>query len=157
MSGRFFPVAQAALRRTGYFVVMLCIATMFSGVTAAPALATPVCGWDYAGIWVCVGTDTFTALAFSESDWSWGASWGALSRAQAEASALAQCRKYARDCKAQVWAVNGCAAWAVSDGDGHWGIGWNGFVDIAEARALGDCRRAGGRNCVVRAHPCADD
>jgi uncharacterized protein DUF4189 len=137
--------------------VMLLFAATFSSAPMSSALASPVCGWDAWDNWRCVGPDSYTALAFSDSDWSWGASWGARTREQAEAIALAQCQKRARDCHVQVWGVNNCIAWAASDGDGAWGTAFNLYVDLAEASALGNCRRAGGKKCVVRAHPCADD
>jgi hypothetical protein len=149
-------VARRSLRRLGALALMLCLYAALNVVTATPSFASPVCMPDDVYYWKCVGADTYTAIAFSETDWSWGASWNAATREQAEAMALAECRKRARDCKSQAWAVNACVAWATSDGDGIWGTGWNIFVDTAEARALGNCRRAGGKHCVIRAHPCAD-
>ena len=157
MLNTFALAARVSLHRLRALALMLCLAATLGVVPATPALASPVCVPDDLYQWKCVGADTYTAIAFSEKDWSWGSSWHASSREQAEAIALTQCRKYSRDCKSQAWAVNACLAWATSDGDAIWGTAWNDFVDIAEARALGNCRRAGGKHCVIRAHPCADD
>jgi hypothetical protein len=150
---------RESLRRLSGWILMLCAAATLGVVPATSVLASPVCGPDPQGIYmtVCVGADTYTALAFSETDWSWGSSVHAATREQAQAMALSECRKHARDCKSQIWAVNACVAWATSAEDGIWGTDWNIFVDIAEARALGNCRRAGGKHCLLRAHPCADD
>jgi hypothetical protein len=159
MFNKIAVTAGRTLHRLRALMVMLCFAAAFNVVPSAPALASPECGPDPQGLyeWVCVGADTFTALAFSEKDWGWGAAVHAATQQQAEAIALNACRKHSGDCKSQIWAVNACVAWATSAEDGIWGTDWNIYVDIAEARALGNCRRAGGKHCVIRAHPCADD
>jgi uncharacterized protein DUF4189 len=157
MSIEIVRATGAPVHRVGGLLATLCFVMTFSLALAPPAMARPVGHFDAFGNWVWEGSDSYTAIAFSDSDWSWGSSWGAATREQAEAIALSECRKRAHDCKAQAWVVNGCLAWATSDGDRIWGTGWADFFDIAEARALGNCRRAGGKNCVIRAHPCSDD
>ena len=99
MLDKIAATAGRTLRRLRVLMVMLCFATTLNVVPAAPTLASPVCGSDPRGLyqWVCIGADTYTALAFSEKDWSWGSSVHAATQQQAEAIALTECRKHALD------------------------------------------------------------
>jgi hypothetical protein len=157
MLRRIVGAALSGLRLARNIAAVLCVGAVLTGVPATPALASKVCGFDYAQNWTCTGSDSFTALAVSDSTWNWGASWRANSRAQAENIALAQCRARASDCHVQLWGANVCLAWATSDSDRIWGADYDLYVDTAMAKALNQCKRAGGKHCVVHAHPCADD
>src|ERR1700677_4635776 len=59
-----------------------------------------------------VNPDRFVALAVSNKTLSFGYSWNASSRAQAEQLALANCNKDSTvaDCHIERWAVNACTA-----------------------------------------------
>jgi Domain of unknown function (DUF4189) len=99
----------------------------------------------------------FTAIAVSASTLAWGTSWRANTRAQAEQMALAQCRRYAADCRAVDWAQYMCLALAVSDRETAWGVDAGNYPETASSKAVAECRSAGGSNCVVKTHPCSQD
>jgi len=99
----------------------------------------------------------FTAIAISESTLSWGTSWGASSRGEAEQIALTKCRQYASDCKVVDWAQYECLALAVSKKDGAWGVDAGNYPETASAKAMAQCRSGGGTSCVVQTHPCSQD
>jgi hypothetical protein len=99
----------------------------------------------------------FTAIAVSGSTLAWGTSWAANTRAQAEQTALAQCGRYAADCRAVDWAQYKCLALAVSDREKSWGVDAGNYPETASSKAVAACRSAGGSSCVVKTHPCSQD
>jgi outer membrane protein assembly factor BamB len=99
----------------------------------------------------------FTAVAVSDSTLAWGTSWAANTRAEAEQLALAQCRRYAADCRAVDWAQYKCLALAASDREMAWGVDAGNFPETASSKAVAACRSVGDSNCVVKTHPCSQD
>jgi hypothetical protein len=99
----------------------------------------------------------FAAIAVSDATLSWGSSWGAASREQAEQMALASCGQRASDCKAVDWARYRCIALAVSLKDHVWGVDDGDYPETAAKKALAQCRAGGGGQCVVITHPCSED
>lgn len=90
-----------------------------------------------------VEAGTFCAIAFSTSTGRYGHAEGWNSRAQAERRALAACGTY--DAKIVGWVNNGYVALAVGDGYA-WGTGFGATAEIAQAKALRNCR---GRNARI--------
>ena len=153
----------------------LSLVTAFSAIPAPASAehfsnfyeAGNYCVWDASGMGMyrCSDVDTrpatqvthFAAIAVSDSTLSWGSSWGYGSKAAAQKAALAQCRRQAHDCKAQVWGQFNCVALATSNGDRAWGTSYASFPGTAKANALAVCRNSGGKSCVVVAHPCSED
>jgi hypothetical protein len=148
----------------------LALAAALSATPAAAQMDTPsnyyipgrACVWDSSGIgiWMCSGPAPsapvrYTAIALSNSTMATGTSWGYSSRAGAEQRALSECSKRARDCKVVDWAWNQCLALATAN-DGSWGVDSALYVDIAQARALGQCNKVA-KGCVVKLHPCSGD
>jgi hypothetical protein len=89
----------------------------------------------------------FAAIAVSTSTLAWGTSWAANTRAEAEQLALAQCRRYAADCRAVDWAQYKCLALAVSDREQAWGVDAGNYPETASSKAVAACRSVGGSNC----------
>jgi hypothetical protein len=99
----------------------------------------------------------WTAIAVSDSNLAYGASWQASSRREAEQKALAECSIYASDCKVQMWAQGKCVALATSGSDLTWGTDSGLYPGTAQARALAQCRKLGGDACAIVTHPCSQD
>jgi hypothetical protein len=99
----------------------------------------------------------FAAVAVSGTTLNSGSSWGFGSLAEAQNRAMIECGKRAGDCKIAGWAQDGCVALAISPVDKAWASDWSPYYDIAEARALGECRRNNGQACAVATHPCSGD
>jgi hypothetical protein len=100
----------------------------------------------------------FTAIALSPSTLRVGGSHGQNSEAAANDTALRNCAAGgARDCKLLNWGDNICLALAVSTPDGSYGQAPSGSRAGAASRAMAECRKAGGNNCVVQVAPCAGD
>jgi len=101
--------------------------------------------------------DKWTSIALSEKTMTFGYSWQADSRAQADQLALSACRRHASDCKVVMWGQNECLALAISAREGAWGSAWDRNGANARAAATAECRKQAGTRCVVRADPCAHD
>ena len=101
--------------------------------------------------------DKWTSIALSEKTMTFGYSWQADSRAQADRLALAACGRHASDCKVVEWGQNECLALAISLRERAWGSAWDRNGANARAAATAECRKVNGTRCVVRADPCAHD
>lgn len=101
--------------------------------------------------------DAFTAIAVSTQPLSWGASWQAKSKAEANATALDYCQKGGgKQCKVEMLAWNTCVALAMGE-DGAWAVDWNENKAIASNNVLQACRNYKGKNCTVKVSRCATD
>jgi len=93
------------------------------------------------------------AIAYSTKDkgagWSFG--WNDLDKAKNEA--MNRCSKQGSACQLWVWFDNSCGAVAADGAIVTWGTA-NAKAD-ADQRALLECRKAGGKNCVVQASACS--
>ncbi len=94
--------------------------------------------------------DRFGAIAFSPSTGAFGFSNDHPSQSDAEAGALAECRKRAGGCQSSSWFRNACGALAVGE-YGGWGTDWGNERAAAEANALNMCRRYTNNCSVLRA------
>ena len=109
------------------------LAGAFLIVSAAPAAAQERGAWG--------------ALAFSENGTAYAYSRNYATRENAEAGAMAECAKYAQDCKIYAVFDNKCVALAgASNGAYGWAIG--GSDDAArQAGAMRQCQQQGGTDC----------
>jgi hypothetical protein len=156
---RFLCLAGAP--RTAATIAVTSVVALAS-FAASPARAV-WCGpsWDS---WSCQQVPVlpstpnyFTAIAVSESTLLWGVSSGYDSRYGAEQRALFECSKVASDCKVRMWAQGMCIALATSKTDMTWGVDKGSYPETAQAKALAQCHRYGGKACVVETHPCSQD
>src|SRR5450432_154180 len=146
-----FLCLAGALRTTATIAVTGVVA--LASFAASPGRAEPDmwCGPS----WACEVVpglprtpNYFTAIAVSDSTLKWGASSGYSSRYEAERWALAKCREFASDCKVQMWGERRCIALATSKRDLTWGVDAGLYPETAQAKALAQCRAAGGKACV---------
>jgi hypothetical protein len=93
----------------------------------------------------------YGAIAYSLGTGAHGWANDHPSRAAAEKAALANCRKFAKDCKAVVWFKNACGAIAV--GSKGYGWGWGEKQAAAEIEALKSCSKHT-MGCTVHRHVC---
>jgi serine/threonine-protein kinase len=96
--------------------------------------------------------DNYGAIAFSPATGAHGWSYDYPSRSAAENAALANCGRYASDCRVPIWFRNACGALAVGAGNGY-GSGWGTSRAIAERYALQVCRRYTS-GCRIRRWAC---
>ncbi|MBI3654348.1 MAG: DUF4189 domain-containing protein [Acidobacteria bacterium] len=96
-----------------------------------------------------VRRDYWGAIAYSSSTGRYGYSYDYGTQADAINSAVNKCG--IRDCRAVVWFVNGCGAFAKGDNASGWGVGET--RALAESKALAECRKRGG-NCRVTQWVC---
>lgn len=117
------------------------LAGAFFIASAAPAAAQERGGWG--------------ALAFSENGTAYSYSRHYTSQQAAEAGALAECAKYAQDCKIYAVFENKCVALAgATNGAYGWAIG--GSDDGArQAGAMRQCQQQGGTDCRMVATFCS--
>jgi len=96
---------------------------------------------------------SFGVIAYSRSTGAvgWSYSFG-LERA-ANAAALANCARLARDCEVIVSFHDTCAALAVGAGVVAWA--WAAPQSRAEAAAKAECLKNGGKSCQVEALACS--
>jgi hypothetical protein len=100
----------------------------------------------------------WAALAISPTTLRAGASHGQNSVAEAEQTALANCRRQgALDCKVLQWVRNECASLAISYAGGRYGWADGSNRAGAAARAMAQCKSTGGKSCAVVTAPCAGD
>lgn len=93
----------------------------------------------------------YGAIAYSLGTGAHGWANDHPSRPAAEKAALANCRKFAKDCKAVVWFKNACGAIAV--GSKGYGWGWGEKQAAAEIEALKSCSKHT-MGCTVHRHVC---
>ena len=101
----------------------------------------------------CSNIKYWGAIAYSAKDkgagWSFG--WNDLNKAKNEA--MNRCSKQGAACQLWVWFDNSCGAVAADGAIVTWGTA-NAKTD-ADQRALLECRKAGGKNCVIAAAACS--
>jgi len=97
------------------------------------------------------GADRYGAIAYSPTTRAHGWAYDYATQADAEAAALANCRKHASDCLVPVWFRNACGALAV--GPRGYGSGWGTDQSIAEGYALQTCRQYSD-SCVIQRWVC---
>jgi serine/threonine-protein kinase len=94
-----------------------------------------------------VARDNWGAIAYSNSTGRAGYSYDYATQADAINSAVQRCG--VRDCRAVVWFVNGCGAYAKGDNNSYgWGTGTSRAV--AESNALAECRKRGGGCRIIQ-------
>ena len=98
-------------------------------VSAAPAAAQ---GWG--------------ALAFSEKGTAYAYTRNYETKEGAEQGALAECAKFASDCKIYETFQDRCLALAGSP-NGTYGWAWGGDAQARAERAMSECKRQGGEDC----------
>jgi uncharacterized protein DUF4189 len=96
----------------------------------------------------------FGAIAYSLRTGAHGWASNHPSRSAAEKVALANCRKYATDCKTQVWFKNACAALATGEGGGF-GTAWGNSQKAVDDEALKLCAKHA-KGCSVVRRVCSD-
>ena len=93
--------------------------------------------------------DNWGAIAYSYATGRYGFAYDYASQAAAINSAVDRCK--ANDCKAVVWFVNSCGAFAQGSRAYGWGIGNSRAA--AEEKALAECRKRGG-GCGIKVWAC---
>lgn len=86
------------------------------------------------------------ALAFSENGTAYSYSRNYATKEEAERGALAECAKYASDCKIYDTFENRCTSLAGSP-NGVYGWAWGGDVPARQQRAIEECTKQGGTEC----------
>jgi len=118
----------------GYRLAALLGALLF--VSAAPAAA-----------------QSWGALAFSENGTAYSYSRNYNTKEEAEAGALAECAKYASDCKIYEAFQDRCTSLAGSP-NGVYGWAWGGDLAARQARAIQECQKQGGTECRMVVNFC---
>jgi hypothetical protein len=101
----------------------------------------------------CANQKSWGAIAYSPKDKARGWSEGFADLSQAQQKALDTCSVRGAACKLWVWYNNGCGALA-ADGE----IVTFGTAEVranADQRALLECKKAGGKKCVVEVSQCS--
>ena len=93
------------------------------------------------------------ALAFSENGTAYSYSRNYATKEEAEQGALAECGKYASDCKIYDTFENRCTALAGSP-NGVYGWAWGGDLQARQARAIQECAKQGGTECRMVVNFC---
>ena len=158
MRRRFIRTASANLTR------VLCLAGTICSVGVTLASAQGPCIWDEVfGVWKCPGnknaapTAYWTAIAYSNSTMSSGASHGQPTQSAAESVAKTNCSYLASDCQPFLSRSNLCLALATSPSERA--MGWATDPDrykAAEA-ALAACRKYKGTLCQIQAAQCGSN
>jgi len=100
----------------------------------------------------------WAAIAISPSSLTAGGAHGRGSDSEASEIALQNCRRNgAKDCKVLTGGANQCVALAISYSDKSWGYDSGRNRVTAASNALAQCRKFGGKNCVLIVSPCGDD
>ncbi|MGH7002487.1 MAG: DUF4189 domain-containing protein [Alphaproteobacteria bacterium] len=116
-----------------HYTRLAALAGAFLFVSAAPSAAQQGGGWG--------------ALAFSENGTAYSYSRNYTDRDGAHQGALAECAKYANDCKIYATFENKCVALAgASDGAYGWAIGGSDPA-ARSAGAMRQCQQQGGQDC----------
>jgi serine/threonine-protein kinase len=93
------------------------------------------------------------ALAFSENGTAYSYSRNYASKEEAERGALAECAKYASDCKIYDTFENRCTSLSGSP-NGVYGCAWGGEVAARQQRAIEECTKQGGTECRMVVNFC---
>jgi hypothetical protein len=119
------------------------------------------------GYLACTGSGTpapaatrsyWAAIAISPSTLTAGGAHGRESDSEASGTALQSCRRNgAKDCKVLTGGANQCVALAISYSDKTFGYDSGVNRISAASHALAQCRKYGGKNCVLIVSPCGDD
>ena len=101
----------------------------------------------------CSGKRWWGAIAYSRPDQKSGVSLEWNTESDAKKDALNKCSRVGTAC--QLWATyeNSCGAVASDGVKVTWGSAF--LLRGAEQRALEECRKAGGRNCVIKVGACS--
>jgi hypothetical protein len=100
----------------------------------------------------------WAAIAISPLSLTAGGAHGRESDSEATETALQNCRRNgAKDCKVLTGGANQCVALAISYSDKTWGYDSGVNRVTAASNALAQCRKFGGKNCVLIVSPCGDD
>ena len=91
---------------------------------------------------------TWGALAFSENGTAYSYARNYGTKEDAERGALAECAKYASDCKIYDTFENRCTSLAGSP-NGVYGWAWGGELQARQARAVQQCTSQGGTDCKM--------
>ncbi len=93
------------------------------------------------------------AIAYSKPDQKSGVSLEWNTESDAKKDALAKCSRVGSAC--QLWATyeNSCGAVATDGAKVTWGSAF--LPRDADQGALEECRKAGGRNCVIKVRACS--
>ena len=164
MRGLIPGMALVISTRVLSFGAALCFAVAVGSLGAVPASAQAFCTWnDQFMRWDCPGgtvTSTpvyWTAIAYSSSTMSSGASHGQPSQSAAESVAKTNCSYLASDCQPLLSRSNLCLALATSLADRATGWAAEPNRDQAGEEALAECRKNNGTLCTVQASQCASD
>ena len=101
--------------------------------------------------------DYYGAIAYSPSKKAEGWAFNHKTRREAERAALTNCRKFANDCKTQVWFMNACGSLAT--GPGGYGAAWGSTQAAANEVALKHCQNMSSKNpsqCQVTRQVCTE-
>lgn len=101
----------------------------------------------------CSGQKSYGAIAYSKKDKGWGFSFNWDSEPRAEKEAVKNCSAHGKACESIVWYYNGCGA-VVADGDVVT-YGRDNAKVRAEQIAMSECKKAGGKNCVLQTSQCS--
>lgn len=96
---------------------------------------------------------SYGAIAYGPRSRAWGTAYKWRSRHRAESTALKNCGK--SDCRTLVWFEHQCGAVALDHRTGDYGWDHNANKHAAEARALRNCARQGGRHCRTLVSVCS--
>ena len=101
----------------------------------------------------CSGRRWWGAIAYSKPDQKSGVSLEWNTESDAKRDALAKCSRVGSAC--QLWATyeNSCGAVASDGNKVTWGSAF--LPRVAQQRALEECGKAGGRNCVIKVSACS--
>ena len=106
---------------------------------------------------VAFAQDYYGAIAYSPSKKAEGWAFNHQTRREAVKAALTNCRKYAQDCKTQVWFLNACGSLAT--GPGGYGAAWGSTQVAADEVALKHCQKMSKTNsaqCQVTRRVCTE-
>jgi hypothetical protein len=101
----------------------------------------------------CSSQRSYGAIAYSAPEKGWGFSYGMNNQVQAENLAVKNCSAHGKSCESIVWYYNSCGAVAADGKIVTWGR--NSVKATAEQTAMSECRKAGGKNCVVQTSQCS--
>lgn len=144
--------------------LLFLLATLHLGADCVSECAAPVCSdlSNHSDACVdlrakcqtkCAKQKSWGAIAYSPKDKARGWSEGFADLSQAQQKALDNCAVRGAACKLWVWYNNSCGALAV-DGE----IVMFGTAEVranADQRALLECKKAGGKKCVVEVSQCS--
>ncbi len=93
------------------------------------------------------------AIAYSAQDKGFGYSEGWSDLENAKKTAMENCEKHSAKCKLWLWYDHECGAIAADGNTVAWGTAT--AKSNAERRALMECKKAGGKKCVISVSQCS--